>query len=68
VHPDPDYRGKVLQLEFRVEDEGVFTMPWSATITYRRASGGWSEVVCAENRHQPGGQDGVVPHADKSDF
>src|SRR4029077_11522830 len=34
---DPSYRGKVLQLHFTVEDEGVFTMPWTATITYRPA-------------------------------
>jgi hypothetical protein len=27
---DPNYRGKVLQLHFTVEDEGVFTMPWTA--------------------------------------
>jgi hypothetical protein len=69
VHPDPDYRGKVLQLEFTVEDEGVFTMPWSATITYRRASGGWMEVVCAENiREDPKGKVTPVPTADKPDF
>jgi hypothetical protein len=29
-------RGKGLQLEFTVEDAGVFTMSWSATITYGR--------------------------------
>jgi hypothetical protein len=34
---DPDYKGKGLQLEFTVEDEGVFTMPWKGIITYRRA-------------------------------
>ena len=34
---DPDYKGKGLQIEFTVEDEGAFTMPWSATVTYRRA-------------------------------
>jgi hypothetical protein len=33
---DPNYRGKHLQLKFTVEDEGVFTAPWSATITYGR--------------------------------
>ena len=36
--PDPDYRDRALQLQFTVEDEGVFTMPWSATITRRRSS------------------------------
>jgi hypothetical protein len=49
---DPDYRGSGLQLEFTVEDEGVFTMPWSAVMTYRRAGGGWPEFVCAENTHE----------------
>src|SRR5205085_8307030 len=31
---DPNHRGKMLQLHFTVEDEAVFTMPWTATITY----------------------------------
>jgi hypothetical protein len=47
---DSDYRGKGLQLEFKVEDAGVFTMPWSATITYGRAlKQEWEERICAEN-------------------
>ena len=47
---DRSYRGKGLQLEFRVEDPGVFTMPWSATITYLRAARtAWEERICAEN-------------------
>jgi hypothetical protein len=33
---DPNYKGKGLQLEFTVEGDGVLTMPWTATITYRR--------------------------------
>ena len=37
---DPAYRGKLLQLHFTVEDEGVFTTPWTATITYRPNVGG----------------------------
>ena len=64
-----DYRGKVLQLQFTVEDEGVFTMPWTATITYRRALGAWTELICAENRHEYyAGKDSAVPQADKPDF
>jgi hypothetical protein len=47
---DTAYKGKGLQLAFTVEDEGVF-MPWSATVTYRRAAGRWPEHVCAENLH-----------------
>jgi hypothetical protein len=47
---DPNYTGKGVQLEFVVEDQGVFTMPWSATITYLRAARTeWEERICAEN-------------------
>jgi hypothetical protein len=66
---DPNYRGKVLQLQFTVEDDGVFTMPWSASITYRRALGGWTELICAENRRGSDNEkDSEVPTADKPDF
>jgi hypothetical protein len=66
---DPNYKGKGLQLQFTVEDEGVFTMPWSATITYRRALGEWPETVCAENRHEYyAGKDTAVPTADRPVF
>jgi hypothetical protein len=72
---DPTYRGKGLQLEFTVEDEGVFTMPWSATITYGRdGNKEWEERVCAENvQHEYDGRffsdkDAHVPTADKPDF
>jgi len=67
--PDPNYKGNGLQLQFTVEDEGVFTMPWSATITYRRPLGEWPEMVCAENPHgyYPEKRT-AVPIADKPDF
>ena len=65
---DPNYRGKVLQLHFTVEDEGVFTMPWTATITYRRALGQWSDLICAENTQWYSGKNSAVPQADKPDF
>jgi hypothetical protein len=72
---DPDYKGKGLQLEITVEDEGVFTTPWSATVTYRRPSvalGEWPEIVCADgaNAYNPhdAGKKAVVPTADKPDF
>jgi hypothetical protein len=75
---DPDYKGKGLQLQFTVEDAGAFTMPWSATITYRRPLGWqvaynertwaeWAEVVCAENPHELR-RKVAVPTADKPDF
>ncbi len=66
---DPDYKGKGLQLQFTVEDEGVFTMPWSATMTYRRAVGQWPEFACAENIHEfYYNKNAEVPTADKPDF
>src|SRR5215472_7351680 len=68
--PDYSYRGKHLQLQFTVEDEGVFTMPWSATITYRRGREAWREVVCTENTQELmlAGRDAAVPRADRQDF
>jgi hypothetical protein len=67
---DAGYQGKGLQLEFLVEDDGVFTMRWSASMTYRRASGQWPESVCAENTHEYyfNNKDSDVPRADKHDF
>ena len=64
-----DGAGKYLQLYLTVEDKGVFTTPWSATITYGRASGELDEVVCAENRHEYYyNKDSEVPTAEKPDF
>jgi hypothetical protein len=66
---DPNYRGKVLQLHFTVEDPGVFTMPWSSMVTYRRAFGEWTDLICTENRHEYfAGKDPAIPTADKPDF
>ena len=73
---DAGYRGNGLQLEFTVEDEGVFTMPWSATITYRRAERKeWEERICAENvGHYYGAtqyysdKNAHIPTAEKPDF
>ena len=70
---DRSYRGKHLQLQFTVEDEGVFTSPWSATVTYRPASIAdvteWPENVCSENTHEYyNNKDSDVPVAAKPDF
>jgi hypothetical protein len=70
---DPNYRGKHLQLKFTVEDEDVFTTPWSATITYGRPPMrdgrglGGAEYVCAEDPTYSGRKP-AVPTADKPDF
>jgi hypothetical protein len=66
---DPDYRGKGLQLAFTIEDDGVFTTLWSATITYRRALGAIGESACAENlRGTYVGKDSAIPQVSKPDF
>jgi hypothetical protein len=72
---DPDYKGKGLQLEFTVEDEGVFTMPWKGIVTYRHALRRfWDERICAENitnyegRNYYSDNDAKPPRADKPDF
>ena len=67
---DPTYRGKHLQLVFTVDDEGVFTKPWSGVITYERPAMAWPENVCAENIFDffAGKNDAFVPTANKPDF
>jgi hypothetical protein len=65
-----DHRGKFLQLHLLIEDEGVFTSPWTATLTYVPGPDVLSETVCAENRRQYyyDHSDTDVPRAEKPDF
>jgi hypothetical protein len=66
---DPNYKGKGLQIELTVVDEGAFTMPWSATVTFRRGLEEWQERVCAENTRGAGSAwVSRVPRAEKPDF
>jgi hypothetical protein len=74
---DPTYRGRGLQLEFQVEDPGVFTMPWTATVTYLRSiNKEWEERACAENvgyyyagvTQYYSDKEARIPTADKPDF
>ena len=65
---DPNHSGKYLQLQFTIEDEGVFTMPWTATMTYVRDPEGWPEMVCAENIQWYSGKNAEIPRAAKPDF
>jgi hypothetical protein len=64
--------GKYLQLQFTVEDKGVFTTPWSATMTYGAggsdAAADWTEQACAENIQWYSGKEADVPRAVKPDF
>jgi hypothetical protein len=66
--PDPRYKGKGLQIRLTVEDAGAFTMPWSATLTFRRALDEWRELVCAENTQWHPGTYSEVPTANQPDF
>jgi len=63
------HRGKFLQVQVTIEDEGVFTSPWTATMTYVPASDSIPEGVCAENPHEYyNNRDSDVPKAAKPDF
>jgi len=64
-----------ITFEFTVEDDGVFTTPWTATATYRRPSGPLGqcpEYVCADNPNaydpHDRGKKAAVPTAHKPDF
>src|SRR5712675_1624424 len=63
------HRGKFLQLHVTIEDEGVFTTPWTATLTYVPGPDHIPEGVCAENpREYYNNKDSDVPKAEKPDF
>ena len=66
----PNDHGKWLQIDLTVEDEGAFTMPWSATVSYGTRPGAWIEKVCAENRFGffSTGTGAAVPTAKTPDF
>ena len=50
-----------------IEDEGVFTTPWTSTLTYVPGPAVLGEAVCAENRNQYyyDHSDTDVPRAEK---
>ena len=51
-----------------IEDEGVFTTPWTATLTYAPTDR-IAEGVCAENRNEYyNNKESDVPKAEKPDF
>jgi hypothetical protein len=64
------HRGKFLQVHLTIEDEGTFTTPWTATMTYVPGPDVPGEAICAENVHQYyyDRSDANVPQADKPDF
>jgi len=64
------HRGKFLQLHLTIEDEGVFTTPWTSTLTYVPRPDIASESVCADNlpQYYYDHSDTNAPRADKPDF
>jgi hypothetical protein len=63
------HRGKFLQLHVTIEDAGVYTTPWTATLTYVPGPDQIAETVCAENPHEYyNNRDADVPKAEKPDF
>jgi hypothetical protein len=65
-----DNRGKGLEVVFRVDDPGAFTMPWKGVVVYRPYRGPFEEVVCAENDRgfDDGSLLGAIPVAAKPEF
>ena len=63
------HRGKFLQAQVTVEDEGAFTAPFTGTLTYVPNPGPLEESICAENTHEYyNNKDSDVPKAGKPDF
>ena len=59
---------KFLQAHVTVEDAGVFTTPWTATLTYAPGNR-MNESVCAENRNEYyNNRESDLPKAAKPDF
>ena len=65
---DPNYKGKGLQIQLTFEDPGAFTMPWTATLTFRRPLAEPFESVCAENPEWFPGTQSQLPVAQPPDF
>ena len=64
---DPDTAKKGLQIEFTVDDPGIFTTPWSGQVTYRPTIGRWPESLCVENPFYLG-PEAPIPTASTPDF
>ncbi len=58
--------GKVLEVNFTVEDPDAFYDPWSATQRYRRVQQPLREEICAENNQHL--FDYHIPIANNPDF
>jgi hypothetical protein len=66
---NPDTTLKGLELQVTMEDPKVFTMPWTARVTYRRLISEWAESVCADNPVEHYKDEWIgLPKADRPDF
>jgi hypothetical protein len=66
---NPDTNLKGLELQVTMEDPKVFTMPWTARVTYRRLISEWAESVCADNPVEHYKDEWIgLPRADRPDF
>jgi hypothetical protein len=65
---DRNYKSQGLQIQVTVEDEGAFTTPWSAIVTFRRAVDEGLELVCADDTPWYPGTHAAVETADPLDF
>ena len=65
-----DEKGPGLEVIFRVEDPGAFTMPWKGMLVYRATRAGFGEVACAENNRSFGSGSllGEIPISNKPEF
>lgn len=73
IHVVERYRlvdeGKMLRVDFTVDDPGAFATPWSAMVPYTNEEDGYFEQVCAENNRDPvTGRDHPIPFDDTPDF
>ncbi len=65
---DLNYKGRGLQIQLTLEDPGAFTMPWTATLTFRRPVAEAFESVCAENPEWFPGTQSQLPVTQRPDF
>jgi hypothetical protein len=68
--------GQSLDVEFTVEDPGMFTTAWSSRVPYEKLpprvddgpqEGEFAEINCSENNRNPGGGEFSSPFDDKPD-
>jgi hypothetical protein len=65
-----DDQGVGLEVRFRVDDPGAFTIPWTGSVIYRPSPLDFAEVVCAENNRsfENGSVFGDMPQDSSPDF